>query len=184
MQKFNFKDIFSSSEINVQKIIIPIIQRDYAQGRNTATIKRVRKNFLNALYDAVTKKPVTLDFIYGDLDDAGILTPLDGQQRLTTLFLLYWYAAKKEKIAEVKYSFLKYFSYETRPDTRDFCAELIKFQPQFNEKLSSEIQDQAWFPLSWKKDPSISTQLKKNFLPCKIFGNASKMTQFLFISCQ
>ena len=160
MQKFNFKDIFSSSEINVQKIIIPIIQRDYAQGRNTATIKRVRKNFLNALYDAVTKKPVTLDFIYGDLDDAGILTPLDGQQRLTTLFLLYWYAAKKEKIAEVKYSFLKYFSYETRPDTRDFCAELIKFQPQFKETLSSEIQDQAWFPLSWKKDPSISAMLE------------------------
>ena len=160
MQKFNFKDIFSGDKINVQKIIIPIIQRDYAQGRNTATIKRVRKNFLNALFDAVTNKPITLDFIYGDLDDAGILTPLDGQQRLTTLFLLYWYAAKKENISAAEYDFLKNFSYETRPDTRDFGAELINFQPQFQEKLSEEIQDQAWFPLSWKKDSSISAMLE------------------------
>lgn len=101
MKKYNFKDIFTSmieiggAKIRVQKIIIPIIQRDYAQGRNTATIKRVRKNFLNALFNAVTEKPITLDFIYGDLNEQGILTPLDGQQRLTTLFLLYWYAAKK-----------------------------------------------------------------------------------------
>ena len=166
MQKFNFKDIFTSpvevggKKIRVQKIIIPIIQRDYAQGRNTANIKRVRKNFLNALFDAVTNKPITLDFIYGDLDDKGILTPLDGQQRLTTLFLLYWYAAKKDKIAEVKYNFLKYFSYETRPDTRDFCKDLITFQPKFKDALSNEISDQAWFPLSWKKDPSISAMLE------------------------
>lgn len=160
MQKFTFKNIFDGDKINVQKIIIPIIQRDYAQGRNTSNIKRVRKNFLNALFDAVTSKPITLDFIYGDLDDAGILTPLDGQQRLTTLFLLYWYAAKRENIPADEYKFLKNFSYETRPDTRDFCAELIKFSPQFNETLSDEIQDQAWFPLSWKKDPSISAMLK------------------------
>lgn len=166
MQKFNFKDIFTSpvevggKKIRVQKIIIPIIQRDYAQGRNTANIKRVRKNFLNALFDAVTNKPITLDFIYGDLDDKGILTPLDGQQRLTTLFLLYWYAAKKDKISEVKYNFLKYFSYETRPDTRDFCKDLITFQPKFKDALSNEISDQAWFPLSWKKDPSISAMLE------------------------
>ena len=113
MKKFNFKNIFDSQEINVQKIIIPIIQRDYAQGRNTTNIKRVRKNFLDALFDAVTSKPITLDFIYGDLDDKGILTPLDGQQRLTTLFLLYWYAAKRENISADEYKFLKNFSYET-----------------------------------------------------------------------
>lgn len=166
MKKFNFKDIFTSpievggKKIRVQKIIIPIIQRDYAQGRNTANIKRVRKNFLTALFDAVTNKPITLDFIYGDLDDKGILTPLDGQQRLTTLFLLYWYAAKKEKLDAAKYSFLNYFSYETRPDTRDFCKDLITFQPKFKDALSNEISDQAWFPLSWKKDPSISAMLE------------------------
>ncbi len=160
MKKFNFITIFQAS--GIKKIVIPIIQRDYAQGRSNSSIKRVRENFLKALYDAVTKKPITLDFIYGDLDDKGILIPLDGQQRLTTLFLLHWYAAKREKISAHKLGFLKDFSYETRPDARDFCTELVdnNFQPKFDQKtLSAEIQDQSWFPLSWKKDPTVSAML-------------------------
>ena len=36
--------------------------------------------------------------MYGDIDENGRMTPLDGQQRLTTLFLLHVYAAKKENI--------------------------------------------------------------------------------------
>ena len=43
----------------------------------------------------MTGEPVTLDFVYGDIDANGVMTPLDGQQRLTTLFLLHWYAARK-----------------------------------------------------------------------------------------
>ena len=146
--------------VRPQKIIIPIIQRDYAQGRNNLSVNRVRKNFLDALYKAVTEKPIILDFVYGDIDDNGILTPLDGQQRLTTLFLLHWYAAKKENISPTETNFLEKFSYETRPDSREFCARLINFKPQFNhESLSAEIENQAWFPLSWKKDPTVSSML-------------------------
>lgn len=78
--------------LKVNKISIPIIQRDYAQGRKTADIVRVRNRFLDSLHDALDEDPITLDFVYGDIDDKGVLTPLDGQQRLTTLFLLHWYA--------------------------------------------------------------------------------------------
>ncbi len=171
--KYSFMDIFSRSikvksdtgggneykTVRIKKIVIPIIQRDYAQGRSNSSIKRVRENFLNALFGAVTDKPITLDFIYGDLSDAGILIPLDGQQRLTTLFLLHWYAARKEKIPAHKLGFLQDFSYETRPDARDFCEELINFEPEFRSELSKEIKNQSWFPLSWKKDPTISAML-------------------------
>ena len=31
--------------------------------------------FLDSLYRAVTEAPVTLDFIYGDIDQSGIMTP-------------------------------------------------------------------------------------------------------------
>lgn len=155
MEKYNFITIFQTANIN--KIVIPIIQRDYAQGRNNSAVKRVRETFLNALLGSVTDKPITLDFIYGDLDGNGTLIPLDGQQRLTTLFLLHWYAARRENISA---EFLHKFSYETRPDAQDFCADLVKFTPQFDkESLSKEIEDQAWFPLSWKKDPTISAML-------------------------
>jgi uncharacterized protein with ParB-like and HNH nuclease domain len=79
------KDILSENSIK-----IPKIQRDYAQGRcPSLEIKRIRDSFLSALYDSLVKenKPIILDFIYGDIKD-GSLTPLDGQQRLTTLYLL------------------------------------------------------------------------------------------------
>jgi uncharacterized protein with ParB-like and HNH nuclease domain len=81
-------------------IQIPIIQRDYAQGRITA--HEIRDSFLDALlaYLEENKKHRDLDFVYGNqsneaIDDETKFIPLDGQQRLTTLFLLHWYLAIK-----------------------------------------------------------------------------------------
>lgn len=145
--------------VQLKKITIPIIQRDYAQGRLDPDVNRVRDRFLDSLYKAVTEKPITLDFVYGDIDENGVMTPLDGQQRLTTLFLLHWYASRKENIPEEQCDFLKRFSYETRYSARYFCTELVGFQPAFKDSLSGEIVNQAWFPLDWKKDPTISSML-------------------------
>lgn len=109
----SFMDIFETTiedgdtSVQLNKIVIPLIQRDYAQGRIDKDINRVRSRFLQALYRAVTGDPITLDFVYGDIDEEGTMTPLDGQQRLTTLFLLHWYAAKKEKISEDKYALVE-----------------------------------------------------------------------------
>ena len=181
----SFIDIFDPpsqedpDSITVQKIVIPQIQRDYAQGRNDPEAGRVRGPFLNALYDAVTNHPITLDFVYGDIDENGIMTPLDGQQRLTTLFLLHWYAAKKEKIpsTSTECACLKRFSYQVRVSARSFCEKLVEeYSPSFswlllNEReeqnrnpslsgpLPKEIIDQEWFPLSWKKDATIKSML-------------------------
>lgn len=161
----SFMDIFETEfmsgeeKVQLKKIAIPLIQRDYAQGRQDPDVSRVRSRFLDALHGAIAAEPITLDFVYGDIDAQGTMTPLDGQQRLTTLFLLHWYAAKKEKIPSEKYAFLGKFSYETRYSARYFCAELVKFVPSFQTKLSEEIINQAWFPLDWKKDPTISSML-------------------------
>ena len=111
-QSYSFIDIFEKGQIN--EIVIPLIQRDYAQGREEQSVNVVRKRFLNSLYSAITETPICLDFIYGDINDKGVLTPLDGQQRLTTLFLLHYYVAKKENVEEEKCAFLRRFSYETR----------------------------------------------------------------------
>lgn len=157
MDIFNTKFEDGASSIRLQKIIIPIIQRDYVQGRDNPDVARVRERFVQALYKAVTEKPITLDFVYGDIDEKGNMTPLDGQQRLTTLFLLHWYAAKKGK---KDYDFLEKFSYETRYSARNFCHELVDYNPEFKEDcLSKEIIDQAWFPLDWNNDPTIRSML-------------------------
>ena len=150
----NFANIFHQ----LKGIVIPMIQRDYAQGREDARTREVRKRFLDALHEAVTGTPITLDFIYGDITD-GIMTPLDGQQRLTTLFLLHWYAAKRAGVPAEAYAFLKNFSYETRASARMFCEKLIDFDPGNAPRISEAIIDQSWFPLSWKTDATVASML-------------------------
>lgn len=165
-QLHTFMDLFSTEfpvdegTVVIQKIIIPILQRDYAQGRLDADVTRVRKRFLQALRAAVTESPITLDFVYGDVDVNGVMTPLDGQQRLTTMFLLHWYAARRVNAPEDDCAFLQNFSYETRYSARDFCARLVgSYVPSFTMPISEEIIDQAWFPLDWQKDPTIHSML-------------------------
>ena len=78
-----------------QRIEVPLIQRDFAQGREAQ--KDVRNDFLGALHAALAlpagdkKLPMNLDFVYGSMEigDTPRFLPLDGQQRLTTLFLLH-----------------------------------------------------------------------------------------------
>lgn len=158
----NFRDIFSKSESEnaVQGIVIPIVQRDYAQGRIAPEVKRIRERFLNVLYDAVVNdKPTTLDFIYGNIEDEKLI-PLDGQQRLTTLFLLHYYIAMHEHVSADERSFLKEFTYKTRISSREFCEHLVGFEPDFSQStLSKQINDQAWFLLEWEHDPTVQAML-------------------------
>lgn len=160
--------------IRKHNIEIPIIQRDYAQGREGK--EELRKNFLNSLLEAIKGKSLELDFVYGSLKD-NVLQPLDGQQRLTTLFLLHWFIAVKEnKLNDEMQDILKKFTYETRTSSREFCNDLInkgidldklletdyhdkeKTKPKNNE-LSKSIINSFWFFLSWKRDPTIKSML-------------------------
>lgn len=166
MEPITFKTIFSpffdksGKRITIDRIEIPKIQRDFAYGRTDEKNRRKRARFLDSLFEAVCGKPITLDFVYGDIKE-NKLTPLDGQQRLTTLFLLYWYASKKDDIAEGECEFLKNFSYETRPSARKFCESITTkiFGLQGDKVISEQIKDKNWFPLEWQHDATISSML-------------------------
>ena len=117
--------------LDENSIEIPIIQRDYAQGR--VDEKRVRDKFLDALCEAIADETNTknLDFVYGRIENKKLI-PLDGQQRLTTLFLLHWYLATKEdKLSEAGEKLQK-FTYETRDSSREFCKALAKNKIYFS----------------------------------------------------
>ncbi len=159
---------------------IPIIQRDYAQGRKDK--EEIRVKFLDALFSAIEEnKNIKLDFIYGS-DVEGVFQPLDGQQRLTTLFLLHWYAttistSPNDKVLER----LSKFSYETRITSRDFCKALIGSKIQINKdsELSTQIIDSSWFYLSWKKDPTIDSMLRTIDDIHKLFFNTNNLLEKL-----
>ena len=155
------------------KVVIPPIQRDYAQGRNTDKVKRIRDSFLDKMADVLsdnyTGKPLKLDFIYGYVNTTenangvkfSIFKPLDGQQRLTTLFLLHWYVAVREGCLDKNTSnLLAKFSYATRAKSRQFCERLVKFNPESEgTPVTSQIKNQPWFFLSWLNDPTVSSML-------------------------
>ena len=147
--------------ISKKKVEIPIIQRDYAQGRKEES--EIRQNFLKSIYDAIKQdEPLNLDFIYGSVVN-GSFQPIDGQQRLTTLYLLYWYIAVKEnKLDDLAKGYLNNFTYETRISTRDFCNSLINKSIEYYEemKIVELIKDSPWYFLSWGNDPSIEAMLQ------------------------
>lgn len=165
LNEYTFQNLFGKHiteegiDFEIKDIEIPIIQRDYAQGRKDDKVTRVRNRFLDTIYEALTApKHLTLDFVYGEVGDMKLI-PLDGQQRLTTLFLLHWYLAKKENITSVDCEFLNHFSYYTRPSSRDFCNALVDYIPSFDEEMSKVIIDQPWFQYQWRNDPTICSML-------------------------
>ncbi|HWA24360.1 MAG TPA: DUF262 domain-containing protein [Lacunisphaera sp.] len=142
----------------VDRIEIPIIQRDYAQGRDSLAVARIRSNFLDVLHGALTTEtPISLDFVYGDVVN-GTLRPLDGQQRLTTLFLLHWYLAWRAARLDENHGW-KMFRYATRQSAERFCAQLVRSIPPADVKLRSWFEDQHWFLYTWQHDPSIQAML-------------------------
>ena len=158
MEKISFWDLIASEEI--KKISIPTIQRDYALGRRDKVFNR--QSFLAALHNAITTdEDLPLDFVYG-VDNDTMFVPLDGQQRLTTLWLLHWYVAYKGEILDdpkVKTPLLK-FSYETRISSSDFCKSLCNLSPNVvGLPLRDWITQQTWFFHQYKQDPTIMGML-------------------------
>jgi len=152
----NFKELIEKYTIQ-----IPIIQRDYAQGREIDDITEIRDNFLEVIARKLEDaKPLHLDFIYGSIQYSEVFTPLDGQQRLTTLFLLYLYFGKKEKkdISFLKTEKESKFTYQTRASSREFCNRLVHSEIDFSlNSLSIQIKDSAWFLPYWENDPTIKS---------------------------
>lgn len=188
MNKYTLLDILQKdivlegSEENIaiafDKVEIPMIQRDYAQGRIGE--KEIRSRFLNAIFSSLindNQESLEMDFIYGSFwnaseNDSNRFIPLDGQQRLTTLFLLYWYVGLSELDNEQWYlicSSLSKFTYETRTSSRRFCENIVSNvtkdeifgskQDKESRKLSERIKNLSWFYYSYEKDPTIKAML-------------------------
>ncbi len=144
----------------VEQVEIPLIQRDYAQGREDVRTSAIRSRFLDALHTALTEEaPVGLDFIYGEVR-AGTFEPLDGQQRLTTLFLLHWYLASRCGALDGAQPWHR-FTYATRPSARLFCERIVKNPPPTGVAgpPSAWITDQSWYLHLWRFDPTVRAML-------------------------
>jgi uncharacterized protein with ParB-like and HNH nuclease domain len=181
-------DVLTTTKVDV--IEIPMIQRDYAQGRlNTSDKeKQTRLNptgekFIKELFSFLNGKSsetqMELDFVYGSLKEIDKIVyfyPLDGQQRLTTLFLLYWFIGGVELNDAAKNdlsNILGNFYYTTRRSSNLFCENIVKelcngnidfLLREFSESeppktLISQIENMSWFHDSYKLDPTVQSML-------------------------
>lgn len=164
---------FSTLFTEVERVEVPIVQRDYAQGRTSAS--DVRRQFLRTIQSTLLldedqlSQPLDLDFVYGSFiaDSEKVFSVLDGQQRLTTLFLLHWYlAVQDDQLEDFHSCFVKdkysRFTYKTRHSSAEFFDALCTANPVFaglKGALSKQIVDSQWFFLSWQQDPTIQSCL-------------------------
>jgi len=217
----SFYDIISNYIIE-----IPIIQREYAQGRTTDKVISIRKRFVDDLINSIkTNEKLHLGFVYGkiegkeniarkklnkeaissilnavkfyaenleikinaeienshttDSDNTVMLKfiPLDGQQRLTTLYLLHWYLyLKGGKIS--KLTWFDNFKYSNRKAPLAFCKELVKeenvaiirgkHKKAPHTDINELIQNTSFYLNKWSKDATVRGMLEM----LKTIGNA------------
>lgn len=185
----SFIDLFTIESLIVE---IPMLQRDYAYGRISEREKRAE--FLGSIKGYLQSENTNheLDFIYGSVNTSNgerILILLDGQQRITTLFLLHWYfAVANQKFPEFRTLLLNgdksKFTYNTRESSTEFCHALVslckkvknkkgeeaikKQEEEYYEfvkslsaknKISEKIKNEKWFFSHWNNDPTVINML-------------------------
>lgn len=237
--------------IKSSKIEVPVIQRDYAQGREEDKVNVIRKDFVLDLISALEKvdKSLHLGFVYGKIDgkdkfaerernkraienilnavegyaqqldmrietkintlldiknntiNLPIFIPLDGQQRLTTLYLLHWYLVVFSEVDNMyALQTLDHFTYKTRKSSLEFCdaicqVENVEKLKETQGNLSEAIENNKWFRKAWLKDATVKGMLvmidaihselskkgNKSELLAQLIGEESNVITFDFL---
>lgn len=163
-QNFNPAD---GDAVNINRIVVPKIQRSYAQGRKGESY--IRNTFLKDIFEhLVAEKDMDLNFIYGavrKMENSMVFELIDGQQRMTTLFLLHWYIANRElEHSSEEYidicSKLAKFTYETRVTSTDFCQMLASYRGEVTSSTPSKVLKQSkWYFKAYDKDATVECMM-------------------------
>ena len=225
IKKYSFHQLIREHIIEV-----PIIQRDYAQGRTSDNVTYIRERFVESLVKhVVTSKNLHLGFVYGKIEgkdrarelklhEEAVNTllhsvkqyanqfqitvkssvetqvvhqssslrfiPLDGQQRLTTLFLLYWYISmRKGELNSAENSFLSNFKYNNRKASLSFFDQLIDtkniqlIKNELKPDIENQLKQYTWYLNKWDFDATVSGVL---VMVQAIHKEFSKFPDFVF----
>lgn len=150
------------------RVVIPGIQRHYVQGANNPKAESVRKQFIKEIFTAIEKKQneFNLHFIYGPINTNGedSFVPVDGQQRLTTLWLIARYAVEKAEPSNRKdlLRLLSRFTYEDRINAKRFCQALTCEDSRWDitQDPNPDILCQDWFVDYWKEDETVASMIR------------------------
>ncbi len=163
----NIKDVIEQKNDQTKQLHLAFVYGKLEGKQNDQLLLRNSEN-IKALLQSVKEYASDLD-IFVDFNTARDIVrladnvkfiPIDGQQRLTTLFLLHWYLA----IHCRQYNdliILKKFQYATRVSSKNFC-ELICSIADVKEdtEINSEfVTNQEGYFKQWYNDPTVQNML-------------------------
>lgn len=194
-KSYKLTDLFSKDN----KIIIPDLQRDYCWGTtNDKDGNNLVAKFFDSLYENKDKE-LNLGLLYGYEAPLGHIQLCDGQQRITTLFLLLGMLNKNTddlfrrlliSESEENDDWEPYLQYAIRESSLYFLSDLTRFFFIENKAMKvDEIKTQPWYFKDYDLDPSIQSMImamkiieqKTVGIDCKSFGiHIAEQLNFLY----
>lgn len=180
-ETYNLSELFSGE----RKIIVPDLQRDYCWGDSihTPEKKELVSGFIKTLldlFDSPIQQVISLGLIYGYEEPQSHIQLCDGQQRITTLFLLLGVlnkhsgnnAFKHLLISNFEYKYddrEPYLNYAIRESSLYFISDLVchffisraSIIDEEEIKDFRDIQSECnhWFFGEYNLDPSIKSMI-------------------------
>ena len=166
--RYNIKDFLNST--NLEQLVVPELQRDYVWEKEN--VLDLLQTFHTGFSGTDLDRPY-LGFIYAynDKDFAYKYFVVDGQQRLTTIYisLILCYQLSNKPIPAYLCNPEKLkLDYKVRQSSRDFLFDLIKYCQQNLINHSFKIEDQLWYHCDYENDKTI-TNLINNFYVIREF---------------
>lgn len=170
---YSLSELFSED----RKIIIPDMQRDYCWGDNLYGANKnedLVTKFLESLLDVFSEnkenKEVQLGMIYAYESPDNHIQLCDGQQRITTLYLLMGLLHKKTNNNSLKDCLISTFEWENddkecrlqyaiRESTLYFLNDLVD-NCFIKKQEISVIKKQSWYFNDYDLDPTIQSMIK------------------------
>lgn len=168
---------------NLDQLVVPEIQRDYVWDVNDVL------DLLETIKDGFEGEKGNIPYLgfiyaYNDRDYPYKYFLVDGQQRMTSLYLLLLtcHQKLKKKLPDylVKNGRLK-FDYKVRQATHDFLTDLVKHCQNNTANDDFKIEDQVWYHKDYQNDRTISNIIL-NYASIKEWLNQftqDKLTNFL-----
>lgn len=187
---------------SLNNLIVPEIQREYVWGNNPEVLERFlndlknKAELCNKCHHVHTDKNVNVGFLYSykppyvKFESDRILDEylIDGQQRITTLFLLLLYRAAVEgrvndfmTIFRVeKESFEMGFNYKVRDLTQRFIMQLLDHVKKLETKAFDFLDDldnnsPSWILGDYRIDPTVKSMLSALKSIRNVFDNTENL---------
>jgi hypothetical protein len=186
--KYSFQDLFVNRY--VEQIVIPEIQRDYVwqktqvegilfsiaadfkrfqnaeipvidSGVDNFELKQLNSDFADFYRQRNHSSNIGFIYAYSDQQYEGRYFLIDGQQRITTLYLvLLLLAARTGQASDFEKNYcangLPKLDYRVRESARSFIRQLV---PYILKNSNTDIEDQSWYLNSYKNDITVKNIL-------------------------